>query len=71
MAMAVLPLNIYWFYKWIRQQIRLYNEYLMEIQYQDFLDDVEMGFDDHAQIKQELYFLERLSQNDVKGWVEI
>ena len=71
MAIGVFPLNLYWFYKWIRQQIRRYNKYLQEIQYHDLMNDVELGLDDDCQIKQELYFLDQLSQNQGKGWLEI
>lgn len=63
-ALGVFPLNLYWFYKWVAQQLRMYNKYLQEIQYQNFIEDVEMGLDSELQIKQELYFLERAAKFD-------
>lgn len=63
MALGVFPLNLYWFYKWIMQQYRRYQEYLEEIRFYSLEDDLEYGFssDDEFQIKEDLKFFDRLS----------
>jgi hypothetical protein len=63
MALGVFPLNLYWFYMWFKQQNRIYQEYLQDIQFYSLEDDLESGLSssDELQIKQELEFLKILS----------